>query len=237
MLRTPPLCRRFALPPVSAQPLRSISLLQRRWKSDVVPNSPPATTTVGPVIYTAPLLRPFRRLKIFSLTSLALSITLSPFIFLMPAPLPTGARIALAASAVGASGFSTLLIAWASRSYVNIIRREGEKGMRLESADWLLRRITTTVWDTSVIRASGRPFASWELPDELYPEEGKTVHEGETAVLAKTEDWKGRLQGQWIVEYKKDAAGKLVGKCRGQGRIIRHFNVSDELVDSTAGSG
>ncbi|KZP00239.1 hypothetical protein CALVIDRAFT_525107 [Calocera viscosa TUFC12733] len=148
-----------------------------------------------------------------------------------------GARIALAASAVGASGFSTLLIAWASRSYVNVIRRKGEKGMELESADFLLRKITTTVWDTGILRASGRPFASWELPDEVYPPEGKTVQEGQCEVLAKTEDWKGRLRGQWIVQWKKNPAGMLVGKCTRQGSIVRHFNVAVELVDATAPSG
>jgi len=108
--------------------------------------------------------------------------------------------------------------------------------MELESADWLLRKITTTVWDTGVIRASGRPFASWELPDEVYPLDGRKVQEGEQEVLAKTEDWKGRLQGQWIAEYRTDKTGKVVGKCRGQGRIIRHFNVADDMVDASAAS-
>ena len=74
------------------------------------------------VIYIGPLTRTFRRLKIFSLSSLALASSLSPFIFIVESSLPSTARAALATTALATSGVSTALVAWCGRPYVTTLR-------------------------------------------------------------------------------------------------------------------
>lgn len=74
------------------------------------------------LIYIGPLTRTFRRLKIFSLSSLALASSLSPFIFIVESSLPSTARAALATTALATSGVSTALVAWCGRPYVTTLR-------------------------------------------------------------------------------------------------------------------
>jgi hypothetical protein len=75
------------------------------------------------IIYVGPLTQTFRRLKIFSLSSLALASSLSPFIFIIESSLPSTARVALATTALATSGLSTALVAWCGRPYVTTLRR------------------------------------------------------------------------------------------------------------------
>lgn len=76
-----------------------------------------------PFVYDGPLTTPFRRLKIFSLASISLSIGLSPFLFVIESHLPIYARFALAGLALGTSTLSTSLVAWAAKPYVTTMRR------------------------------------------------------------------------------------------------------------------
>ncbi|KAF8504708.1 hypothetical protein F5888DRAFT_1657907 [Russula emetica] len=74
------------------------------------------------VIYVGPLTQTFRRLKIFSLSSLALASSLTPLIFIVESSLPSTARAALATTALATSGVSTALVAWCGRPYVTTLR-------------------------------------------------------------------------------------------------------------------
>lgn len=118
--------------------------------------------------YKAPLTNTFRRLKIFSLTSLGLSSTLAPFMFLIEANLPQTARLALAATAIATSSFGTMLIAWVTRPYVVSCRRMTElhgegneglgKGIEVKTLDMFLRPRLTQVSTLHII------------PSIVYPE-------------------------------------------------------------------
>lgn len=74
------------------------------------------------MIYVGPLTQTFRRLKIFSLSSLALATSLSPLIFVVESCLPSTARAALATTALATSGASTALVSWCGRPYVTTLR-------------------------------------------------------------------------------------------------------------------
>lgn len=80
------------------------------------------TCSSSSVIYVGPLTQTFRRLKIFSLSSLALASSLSPLIFIVESSLPSTARVALATTALATSGVSTALVAWCGRPYVTTLR-------------------------------------------------------------------------------------------------------------------
>lgn len=62
------------------------------------------------LIYDAPLASTFRKLKIFSLSSLTLSCSMAPLIFIIESQIPVFARTCLAFLAVSTSGVSTGLI-------------------------------------------------------------------------------------------------------------------------------
>jgi len=78
-------------------------------------------------IYHGPLTTTFRRLKIFSLASLGLSVTLAPFMFILESNLPIFARLALVSIALGSSSVSTALVSWCAKPYVITLRRSYPK--------------------------------------------------------------------------------------------------------------
>lgn len=103
--------------PSLAAPLSSFAV------ADATRNSSPCNDDGASIIYVGPLTQTFRRLKIFSLSSLVLASTLSPFIFIVESSLPSTARAALAATALATSGVSTALVGWCGRPYVTTLRR------------------------------------------------------------------------------------------------------------------
>jgi hypothetical protein len=129
----------------------SSSLVQQRMFSSPSGIAPKHTTpTLEPgFIYLGPLASTFRRLKIFSLSSLVLSSTLAPIMFIVESNLPTTARVALASMIIGTSGLSTGLVGWCAKPYVAKLRRlipeknGGAEGIEMITFDILLRpRIT-----------------------------------------------------------------------------------------------
>ena len=129
--------------------------LHRRHFSDNTQTT--STSTDTPVEkketgdYVGPLSNTFRRLKIFSMASFGLSVTLAPFMFIIESNLPYSGRFALASVALGTSGLSTALVAWCAKPYVNTLRRykpDGEKGgevVELTTASFFLKPRVTTV--------------------------------------------------------------------------------------------
>ncbi|THH13669.1 hypothetical protein EW146_g6578 [Bondarzewia mesenterica] len=100
-------------------PLRALSTTANSTGSTLTSSSsksasPTSASDVNDptIIYRGPLASTFKRLKIFSLSSLTLSFALSPFIFIIESGLPLSARAALAGIALGTSGVSTALVSW-----------------------------------------------------------------------------------------------------------------------------
>ena len=101
--------------------------------------------------YKGPLTQTFRRLKLFSASSFALSTTFAPFLFVVESNLPISARLALASIAVGTSGLSTGLVAWCGHPYVSSLRyltpqeNGGAEGIEMTTSTLLLNPRTTRV--------------------------------------------------------------------------------------------
>ena len=159
-----------------------------------------ADASLSSLIYVGPLTQTFRRLKIFSLSSLILASSLSPFIFIVESCLPTTARAALAATALGTSGVSTALVAWCGRPYVTAMRslstpstapnpsttsetqttttthshnENVPAGIELTTLTLTLSPLTTRVYDPAFLCDTTRAFARWELARsvQLPPED------------------------------------------------------------------
>lgn len=112
-----PFCKPRLLSAVHSIP-RPESTLASPLTSDVHPVS----VSPDKVLYQGPLTATFKRLKLFSLSSLSLSVSMAPLMFAVETNLPWSARAFLAGTAVSTSAVSTALIAWAGRSYVTALR-------------------------------------------------------------------------------------------------------------------
>ena len=198
------------------------------------------------VIYVGPLTQTFRRLKIFSLSSLVLAGSLSPFIFIVESSLPSTARVALAATALATSGVSTALVAWCGKPYVTTLRRlscstptplapasisqqkqqqhtahshneNAPAGIELTTLTIALTPRATRVYDPAFLCDTTRAFARWELAQ---------------SVLLPPEDAAAVRPGEEeTVAETLDSAGKVLGRwivtwgengegsCRAEGRV------------------
>ncbi|KEP48129.1 putative transmembrane protein [Rhizoctonia solani 123E] len=182
--------------------------------------------------YQGPLSTTFRNLKLFSLSSLSLASALTPFIFLIDAPLSLSARIALAAAALGTSLSSTTLIAWCGKPYVVSMRRApGSDAVELTTTDVFLRERHTTVLDPRFFQSTSRPFATWEIPESFTADSDSNSQRsaGSVEPVAVTRDGLGNIVGQCVVQWK-ERDGQLSGVMRVEGGAIRHFNVHEELL-------
>ncbi|KAH7334830.1 hypothetical protein B0J17DRAFT_601669 [Rhizoctonia solani] len=185
------------------------------------------------VFYQGPLSTTFRNLKLFSLSSLSLASALTPFIFIIDAPLSASARIALAATALGTSISSTALIAWCGKPYVVSMRKTpGSDAVELITTDAFLRQRSTTVLDPRFFQSTSRPFATWELPESFTADSNPDSQRlaGSTEPIAVTRDSSGNVIGQCVVEWN-ERDGQLFGVMRQEGCAIRHFNVHEELLE------
>jgi len=172
--------------------------------------------------YQGPLTSTFRHLKIFSLSSLALSFAVTPFMFIMESSLPLGARAALAATAITTSGLSTALISWCGNPYVVALRSFKSpddpdiEGLEMTTLSILLRERVTRVYDSQFLVPTKRPFATWELAATTqFPVKGVTPGKEET--IAETVDASGAILGRWIVKWGDDDRGT----CRRVGKVVR----------------
>lgn len=207
------------------------------------------------IFYIGPLSTTFRNLKIFSLSSLTLTSALTPFIFIIDAPLSLSARIALAITALGTSLSSTALIGWCGKPYVVSMRRQpGSDAIELTTTNTFLRERRTVVLDPRFFQPTSRPFATWELPLNFTAdiEAGGQRSDGTLEPVAITRDTSNRVLGQWDVLWHEDS-GRLNGTLRKSGQAIRlvyrhnrvhdhydidklhpgrHFNIHEELLDN-----
>jgi hypothetical protein len=173
--------------------------------------------------YRGPLAVTFRRLKIFSLSSLGLSFAMTPFIFIIESTLPLSARFALATIAVSTSGLSTLLVSWCGHPYVVTLRHlkatenhGGVEGLEMTTFSFWLRERVTRVYDTQFLVDTKRPLAKWELA-QMIRVPAKSVVPGQEETIAETMDGSGKPLGRYIVKWGDDG----VGTCRSVGKVVR----------------
>jgi hypothetical protein len=193
------------------------------------------------LIYVGPLTQTFRRLKIFSLSSLVLASSLSPFIFIVESSLPSTARVALATTALATSGVSTALVAWCGRPYVTALRslattpspstssetqetttthshnENVPAGIEMTTLTLTLSPLTTRVYDPTFLCDTTRAFARWELARsvQLPPEDAVGVRPGAEETVAETLGGAGNVLGRWIVTWGENGEGS----CRAEGRV------------------
>ncbi|GJJ08606.1 hypothetical protein Clacol_002825 [Clathrus columnatus] len=175
------------------------------------------------LLYEGPLGSTYRKLKGFSLASLGLASSMTPFFFLIDTSLPLNAKIILASTVLGTSGISTALVGWCGKPYVSRLwQSEDGATLEMETITLHLKRRFTTVYDwKTFLRESERPFAKWELVNEVEKKNVGDVQLPEEETVAETRDEKGRVIGRWIVQWKDGHIHNRKGICFGEGRITR----------------
>ena len=188
--------------------------------------SPSEPTPTSEIAYQGPLTNTFRRLKIFSLSSLTLSVALVPFIFVIEASgIPLSARFALAGVAMATSSVSTALVAWCGSPYVTKLQRvQKDHTLQMTTLTLGLRERVTSVYDTSFLKGTSRPFAKWELAERVVlegEEQRRRAVAGTQETVAETADAKGKLVGSWVVTWGENGEGT----CKQVGKVNRcvHF--------------
>ena len=188
--------------------------------SKISPNALPDATT----IYYGPMTPTFRRLKIFSLSSLAFSVAFVPFTFVVESQVPLAARLALASTFLITSGTTTAIMAWCVSPYVTTMRRldllEGSQGLEMTTLTLFLRERFTRVYDSEFLVPTSRFFAKWQLAEDVPLPTKRAGQDrvllGQEETVAETLDDKGGVVGRWIVTW-----GANGGKCRAIGKVVR----------------
>ncbi|KAI8331754.1 hypothetical protein BC941DRAFT_456092 [Chlamydoabsidia padenii] len=175
-------------------PLRtapSSFITNRRFLSTKVDQDP---TT----IYTGPLSGVAKKLKLFSVTSLGLGCSISPFVYIIDVPVPFIAKTALVGAAIATSAASTGLIQWVMSPYVTKITTTNDgKDLTIHTLSFLAKdhttkvpvdalmpssRIFTSLMVSNVEQAKGwvngqpaKPKAMFYVHPELCEEEGSSI--------------------------------------------------------------
>lgn len=190
--------------------------------------------------YHGPLAKTFQSLKTFSLSSLGLCVTVTPFIYLIDSAMATSARTGIVAFAILTSSASTALIGWLGSPYTIAMRRLNPATTKTSAGKpiapgavelytknvWLQDRFTR-VYDPIFLGPTKRPFAKWELlTSAIVDTTGEVVPRkaGDVEVIAETFDKKGKVKGQWFVKWRQQSGASdavLSGIAGGQGGIVR----------------
>lgn len=204
-------------------------VLRRRYVSSMKYSNRGADNDGNKIlVYEGPLASTYRKLKGFSLTSLGVASSMTPFFFVVDTSLPLGAKVILASTVFGASSISTAFIGWCGKPYVSRLwRDENGVSLEMETTTLFLKKRFTTVYDWKMfLRESERPFAKWELAKEV--ERRSTAEDGELPeeeTVAETTDENGNTIGRWIVRWHRgDNDGDIIinkGICFAEGRIVR----------------
>jgi len=231
----------------SYRPLRA----QPVSKNDKPVTKSDTSQTDDSIFYRGPLSGTFHSLKLFSLSSLGLCLSVSPFIYLVDSTMATSARTGLVAFALATSGLSTALVGWLGSPYVIAMRRLDGKtlnsskeappgSIEIFTRNVVLQDRFTRVYDPIFLGSTKRAFAKWQLLDQVVVDTKSDEVDiperrpGGTEVAAETVDRKGNVKGKWVLRWEKqDGAASdtiLVGRASKEGSVVKYFNVHEELL-------
>ena len=100
-------------------------------------------------------------------------------------------------------------------------RIEKDHALQMTTLTLGLHERITSVYDTSFLKETSRPFAKWELADHIKLE-GKEPQQraaaGTQETVAETTDAKGGLVGSWVVTWGENGEGT----CKQIGKVNRY---------------
>ena len=100
-------------------------------------------------------------------------------------------------------------------------RVEKDHALQMTTLTLALRERITSVYDTSFLKNTSRPFAKWELADHVKlegKEQEQRAAAGTQETVAETTDAKGTPVGSWVVTWGENGEGT----CKQVGKVNRY---------------
>ncbi|CCG84485.1 protein of unknown function [Taphrina deformans PYCC 5710] len=139
-----------------------ITTAQHRQGSEI--STDPGITAVSSQTYEAPLKKTVRNIKLFSLSSLALSTLISPVFLLIESEIEPVVRAVMVGIALGTSALSTGVIQWVLKPYViqgRALNSIGTGRVEMHRLSWLGRQTATVVNPEDLtVDKNGRMFSN-----------------------------------------------------------------------------
>lgn len=112
---------------------------------------------------------------------------------------------------------STALVGWTGQPYVTALRRTPDgTGIEMQTVSIKLTPRITTVYDRAFLAPTRRPFASWQLAQNVRMAANAPAP-GTEETVAETRDEKGTVRGRWVVTWGEGGEGT----CRESGKMLR----------------
>lgn len=113
--------------------------------------------------------------------------------------------------------------------------------LELATLSWHMRALKTTVYAPSLLRATTRPLATWELPSlppPLLIDQGadqKTAHTVSKLVAETVDVSRGKVTGRWWARWHvtptDGEAMEFAGTCESEGSPVRYFYIDETQLD------
>ncbi|KAM0034574.1 putative TMEM70 family protein [Helianthus debilis subsp. tardiflorus] len=166
-------------------PAKHLSSVQRRWASQSAATEDTGKITIGPpkgldsekddkdsgVVYYGPISNTIKKVKLLSLSTCCLSVSLGPVITFMTSPdMNVILKGAVASSVIFLSASTTLALHWFVSPYIHKLRwQPGSDTFEADMMTWLATFVTKTIKFSDIrLPQTNRPFVTFKANGEFY---------------------------------------------------------------------
>ncbi|KAI3705556.1 hypothetical protein L1987_75795 [Smallanthus sonchifolius] len=166
-------------------PAKHLSIVQRRWSSQSAAAEDSSKITIGPpksldsgkeykdsgVVYHGPISNTIKKVKLLSLSTCCLSVSLGPVITFMTSPdMNVILKGAVASSVIFLSASTTLALHWFVSPYIHKLRwQPGSDTFEADMMTWLATFVSKTIKFSDIrLPETNRPFVTFKANGEFY---------------------------------------------------------------------
>lgn len=166
-------------------PARHLSAVQKRWASQSAATEDSGKITIGPpkgvesgkddqdsgVVYHGPISNTIKKVKLLSLSTCCLSVSLGPVITFMTSPdMNVILKGAVASSVIFLSASTTLALHWFVSPYIHKLRwQPGSDTFEVDMMTWLATFVPKTIKFSDIrLPETNRPFVTFKANGEFY---------------------------------------------------------------------
>ncbi|KAM7276297.1 hypothetical protein ACFE04_018163 [Oxalis oulophora] len=177
-----------------------LSVSQRQWASHATARDDDNKISIGPnrgrddgedekdtgIVYYGPISSTIKKVKLLSLSTCCLSVSLGPVITFMTSPhLNVILKGAVASTVIFFSASTTAALHWFVSPYIHKLRwQPGSDSFNVEMLSWLATHLPETIRFSDIRHAeTKRPFVSFEANGKYYYVDAERCHN--KALLAK----------------------------------------------------
>ncbi|KAJ9545426.1 hypothetical protein OSB04_025133 [Centaurea solstitialis] len=170
----------------SFNPAKHLSVLQKRWASQSAAAEDSSKITIGPpkgvadsgkddkdsgVVYYGPISSTIKKVKLLSLSTCCLSVSLGPVITFMTSPdMNVIIKGAVASSVIFLSASTTAALHWFVSPYIHRLRwRPGSDTFEVDMMTWLASFVPKTIKFSDIkVADTNRPYVTFKANGNFY---------------------------------------------------------------------